>query len=124
LFFSLKKKIEIVNNLANSGSLKRTELLEKYFIQNPWYDVTNLDEMIKSTGIDDISIKVTFYSYFCLKKYNFFNPLYINSVSLKLKEIQKKVLAYMINIIRVLAVIIVKIITCIIIIIIMKLILI
>jgi hypothetical protein len=59
--YLFKQKIEIVNNLANSGSLlKRTELLEKYFIQNPWYDVTNLDEMIKSTGIDDISIKVTF----------------------------------------------------------------
>lgn len=36
------------------------ESLEKYFNQNPWYDLTNLDELIRSTGIDDISIKVLF----------------------------------------------------------------
>jgi hypothetical protein len=34
------------------------ESLDKYFSQNPWYDLSNLDEMIKSTGFDDISIKV------------------------------------------------------------------
>jgi hypothetical protein len=34
------------------------ELLEKCFHENPWSDVTNLDELIKLTGLDDITIKV------------------------------------------------------------------
>lgn len=34
------------------------DLLEKYFNENPWYDLTNLDELIKSTGLDEASIKV------------------------------------------------------------------
>ena len=34
------------------------ELLEKYFHENPWSDFTNLDELIKSTGLDDVTIKV------------------------------------------------------------------
>lgn len=34
------------------------ELLDKYFNENPWYDLTNLDEIIKFTGLDETSIKV------------------------------------------------------------------
>jgi hypothetical protein len=34
------------------------ELLEKYFNQNPWYDLTNLDELIKLTGLDEASLRV------------------------------------------------------------------
>ena len=56
---------DIIELVSNAGSTKRTanssmlmETLDKYFSQNPWYDVINLDEMIKSTGFDDISIKV------------------------------------------------------------------
>jgi len=51
-------------NACTSGSTKKTtnlmlmELLEKYFNQNPWYDMTNLDELIKLTGLDEHSIKV------------------------------------------------------------------
>ena len=34
------------------------ELLEKYFLENPWSDITNIEELIKLTGLDDITIKV------------------------------------------------------------------
>jgi hypothetical protein len=34
------------------------ELLEKYFNENPWYDSTNLDEIIKLTGLEEAYIKV------------------------------------------------------------------
>jgi hypothetical protein len=34
-------------------------LIEKYFNENPWYDLTNnLDELIKITGLDEATIKV------------------------------------------------------------------
>lgn len=35
-----------------------TEMLDKYFKQNQWYDLTNLDELIKLTGLDETSIRV------------------------------------------------------------------
>ena len=34
------------------------EILEKYFHENPWSDMTKLEELIKLTGLDDITIKV------------------------------------------------------------------
>ena len=34
------------------------ELLEKYFNENPWYDSTNLEEIIKLTGLEEAYIKV------------------------------------------------------------------
>lgn len=34
--------------------------LDKYFNQNQWHDLTNLEDMIKSTGLDENSIKVSF----------------------------------------------------------------
>ena len=34
------------------------DILEKYYCENPWYDSTNLEELIKYTGLDDHTIKV------------------------------------------------------------------
>ena len=42
------------------------EMLEKYFNENPWSDLTNLDELIKLTGLDETSIKVSFFCEFVL----------------------------------------------------------
>lgn len=44
------------------------ELLEKYFHENPWYDLTNLDELIKLTGLDALTIKVEKLAFFFLFK--------------------------------------------------------
>lgn len=51
------------NNSSNSTTTSSSnfmlmELLEKYFNQNPWYDLTNLDELIKLTGLDEASLRV------------------------------------------------------------------
>jgi len=82
-------------NVYTSGSTKKTtnlmlmELLEKYFNQNPWYDMTNLDELIKLTGLDEHSIKVNNIIknidkvYFLFKTFYFFS---LCSVTLKRNE--------------------------------------
>lgn len=46
------------NMNKKSSNYSLMELLEKYFNENPWYDLTNLDELIKLTGLDEASIKV------------------------------------------------------------------
>lgn len=43
---------------ATTSNFMLMELLEKYFNQNPWYDLTNLDELIKLTGLDEASLRV------------------------------------------------------------------
>lgn len=45
----------IANKKANFMLM---DLLEKYFNENPWSDLTNLDELIKLTGLDEAYIKV------------------------------------------------------------------
>ncbi len=34
------------------------DLLDKYFHENPWCDLSNLDALVKHTGLDDNTIKV------------------------------------------------------------------
>ncbi len=45
-------------NNNKKANLMLVELLEKYFNENPWYDSTNLDEIIKLTGLEEAYIKV------------------------------------------------------------------
>lgn len=33
-------------------------LMDSYFNENPWYDLTNLNELMKITGLDEANIKV------------------------------------------------------------------
>jgi hypothetical protein len=44
------------------------DLLEKFFNENPWYDMTNLDELIIQTSLDEMNIRVII-----KKKVFFFN---------------------------------------------------
>ena len=39
------------------------DLLEKFFNENPWYDMTNLEDLIIKTSLDELFIKVII---FCL----------------------------------------------------------
>ncbi len=34
------------------------EILDKSFRENPWCDLSNLEELMKQTGLDDATIKV------------------------------------------------------------------
>jgi len=50
--------VSVGNNNNKKANLMLVELLEKYFNENPWYDSTNLDEIIKLTGLEEAYIKV------------------------------------------------------------------
>ena len=47
-----------VGGNTKKANLVLMELLEKYFNENPWYDSTNLDEIVKLTGLEEAYIKV------------------------------------------------------------------
>jgi hypothetical protein len=43
------------STLQTSSSI---DILDKYFNENSWYELTNLNELIKLTGLDSTFIKV------------------------------------------------------------------
>ncbi len=64
LFFTCHINVSLINkdDITESGEKKANfmmmDVLEKHFNENPWYDVTNLSELIKLTGLDESTIKV------------------------------------------------------------------
>ena len=61
-------------------------MLEKYFLENPWSDMTNLEELIKLTGLDDITIKVSF----TLEIHSVTKLIEESCLSIKLIQMRKK----------------------------------
>ncbi len=62
------------NTTITGGNNKKTnmmliDLLEKFFNENPWYDMTNLEDLIIKTSLDELFIKVIIY---LNEKKNFF----------------------------------------------------
>ena len=40
------------------------QLVDKYYSQNPWYDLTNsLDELVRLTGWDETSLRVIIFNF-------------------------------------------------------------